>query len=60
MQISEYSYRSLLYTQKAALLSLTSRNIILLKERERERSKQMIAVDCGEIYEILLAAYWLV
>lgn len=58
MQISEYSYRSLLYTQKAALLSLTSRHIILLKERER--SKQMIAVDCGEIYEILLGAYWLV
>lgn len=58
MQMSEYSYRSLLYTQKAALLSLTSRNIILLKKRER--SKQMIAVDCGEIYEILSGAYWLV
>lgn len=56
--MSEYSYRSLLYTQKAALLSLTSRNITLLKKRER--SKQMIAVDCGEIYEILLGAYWLV
>lgn len=58
MQISEYSHRSLLYTQKAALLSLTSRNI-LLKEKEGG-GKQMIAVDCGEIYEILLRAYWLV
>lgn len=29
-------------------------------KEERERSKQMTAVDCGEIYEILLGAYWLV
>lgn len=27
---------------------------------EREKSKQMVAVDCGEIYERLLQAYWLV
>lgn len=27
---------------------------------KEERGKQMIAVDCGEICEILLGAYWLV